>query len=108
MRKGTIVLVPFPFTDLSGAKVRPAVVLATPAKSDDMIVAFVSSVPRTGVDPYAIPVRPSPTNGLKIASYIKMNKIATLQKSIAIGELGVLEPKSQDELDTKLKKLLGL
>lgn len=108
MRKGAIVLVPFPFTDLSGAKVRPAIVLATPAKSDDMIVAFISSVPRKGVDPYAIPIRPSAMNGLKTASYIKMNKIATLQKSIAIGELGIIESKSQIELDTKLKKLLGL
>jgi mRNA interferase MazF len=52
--RGTVVLTPFPFTDLSGAKVRPAVIISRSDRAgDDVILAFVSSV---------APSRPLPTD----------------------------------------------
>ena len=43
LSRGDIVLVPFPFTDLSEKKVRPAIIIST--KNDiDVSVAFISSV----------------------------------------------------------------
>jgi len=42
MSKGDIVLVPFPFTDLSGQKVRPALILYSDQKGEDCIVALDS------------------------------------------------------------------
>jgi len=54
VRRGTVVLTPFPFTDLTGAKVRPAVVISrTDRPGDDVILAFVSSV---------VPPPPLPTD----------------------------------------------
>jgi len=41
MTKGEIILVNFPFTDLTGNKLRPALVLAE--KRDDILTAFISS-----------------------------------------------------------------
>ncbi len=46
MKKGTIVLTPFPFTDLAGQKNRPALVLALSRRGEDVILAFISSVIR--------------------------------------------------------------
>ena len=41
MAKGTIVLITFPFTDLSGSKLRPVVILAETI--EDVTVAFITT-----------------------------------------------------------------
>jgi mRNA interferase MazF len=107
MFKGAVVLVPFPFTDLSGNKVRPALVLHTKTRGDDCIVGFISSVHKKegALD---LSVEASKSNGLKVNSVVKVEKIATLQKKIVIGELGVLEPLYMKEVDKKLKILFNL
>ncbi len=44
MIRGKIVLTPFPFTDLSASKVRPAVVISNSLRSGaDVILAFIST-----------------------------------------------------------------
>lgn len=42
--RGSVVLVPFPFSDQSSSKVRPAVVLNPPFPSDDLLIVAVSSI----------------------------------------------------------------
>ena len=60
MRRGTVVLTPFPFTDLTGAKVRPAVVISrTDRRGDDVILAFISSVRSQKLLPTDLPVDPA-------------------------------------------------
>lgn len=107
MSKGAIVLVPFPFTDLSGNKVRPALVLHAQTKGDDCIVGFISSVQKKP-EKFDVFVVHSQNNGLKMDSFIKIDKLATLQKRIFIGELGALEPVYIKEVDKKLKTLFSL
>lgn len=106
MKKGDIVLVPFPFTDLSGQKVRPAVVLHT-AHGEDCIVAFISSQQKSPTV-FDILLSPSAQNGLKVASLLKVNKIATLEKDIVVGKLGTLETASLERVSVLLKKLFTL
>ena len=108
MHKGAIILTPFPFTDLSGQKVRPALVLHNQNTGEDCIVAFISSVTRGKTGSYDVPAVPSEHNGLKADSVIKVNKIATLQKKIALGELGILEQSILTEVDKKLKTLFKI
>ena len=113
LKRGDIVLVPFPFTDLSSQKVRPAVVLTPAPESSDILIAFISSV----VQPKA--AQPTdyvlkedlpdfPGTGLKKASVFKMNKLLTVQKSLVIRRLGKTSPSIQKELDLRLKIATGL
>ncbi|MEO8637900.1 MAG: type II toxin-antitoxin system PemK/MazF family toxin [Candidatus Taylorbacteria bacterium] len=108
MFKGAIVLVPFPFTDLSGQKVRPALILHVSRKGEDCVVAFISSKKEKKSGDFDISIVASQTNGLKVNSVIKMNKIATLQRKIILGELGYVETSLYKEIDKKLKKLFEL
>jgi mRNA interferase MazF len=87
---GSIVLVPFPFTNLQGAKRRPALIVSTDnARRADVVVCFITSI-----DPasrWAAELHPSANNGLKIRSWVRLDKIATLEKSIFIGKIGQAE-----------------
>jgi mRNA interferase MazF len=88
---GAIVLTDFPFTDLSSVKRRPALVVSTDnSRRTDIIVAYVTSVVRS--EPDAVPIAPSPKNGLKVPSMVRFDKIATIDKSIIAGRLGIADP----------------
>ena len=106
MHKGRIVLVPFPFTDLSGQKVRPALVLHV-SKGEDSIVAFISSA-RGRKYPFDVSIQATNRNGLKMDSVIKVDKIATLQKKIILGEIGIAEKSVIASVDLALQKLFKL
>lgn len=108
MSKGDLVLVPFPFTDLSGQKVRPALILSSERKSEDCIVAFLSSIKNKKIYSFDFPVTSSKRNGLKVNSVIKISKIATLEKRTILGRLGTLESVELKQIDIKLKRLFGL
>lgn len=112
-KRGLIVLVPFPFSDLSGDKVRPALVVAHPRRADDLIVAFISSQTKDKhLGPVDIALGQSHSSfeqsGLKIDSVIKLAKLATLEQKIVLGELGNINDQLQKEVDKKLLSLFNL
>ena len=106
-QKGDIVLIPFPFTDLSGSKVRPAVVLVSHKKSPDIIVIFITSKPKR-VAHSQVSIQPTVQNGLKVPSALLADKIATLDTKVVIGKLGVCHSDTIVALDKELRKLFGL
>ncbi len=74
---GSIVLTRFPFTDLSGDKRRPALVVSRDnQRRADLVVCFITSVLRTGPD--MAPIAPSPGTGLKVPFVVRFDKLATL------------------------------
>jgi mRNA interferase MazF len=105
MPKGDIVLITFPFTDLSGSKLRPAVVLAE--TSLDFTVCFITT--QIGwQEPTDVLLTASPSNRLKKPSLIRISKIATLEKSLARGLLGRLIQAELTEVNGKLKILFQI
>ena len=105
MAKGHIVLISFPFTDLSGSKLRPAVILAE--TTHDLTVCFITTQLQWQE---AMDVQLFPTSfiGLKKQSLIRTSKIATLDKVLARGLLGKLSANETDDLNSKLKILFQL
>lgn len=111
--RGKIVLVPFPFTDLSSAKVRPALIISAPKYSgEDISVVFISSKITKGASPTDCIIKSSHPSfektGLKVNSLIRCNKAATLDKKIVLGEIGELSSEDKKEVDCKLNLALGL
>ena len=110
MQRGDIVLVRFPFTDLSGSKRRPAVVLAT--YSPDVVVAFISSVVPSVPESSDVVLQPSSisfaTTGLKVASVIRLRKIATLEQALVTRLLGRLNQDLLTAVDEALLAGLGI
>ena len=88
---GSIVLARFPFTDLSGDKRRPALVVSRGNdRRPDLVVCFITSIPRNGPD--MAPLSATPGTGLKVPSVVRFDKLATLDRSVITGRLGVAPP----------------
>ena len=94
MNKGDIVLVPFPFTDLSQTKLRPAIVLWADSIGNDVTLCFVSS---QGLDTLATgeflldAADPEFTStGLKISSKVRVTRIVTVERKLIVRRLGKL------------------
>lgn len=105
MPKGDLVLITFPFTDLSGSKLRPAVVLSE--NNDDITVSFITSQLnwRENTDLF---LKPNSQNNLKKESLLRVSKIATLDRDLAKGLLGSLTSDEITLLDEKLRQLFKL
>src|SRR5574343_117525 len=105
MAKGDIVLITFPFTDLTGNKLRPAVVLVE--TNLDLTVSFITS--QIGwQEPSDLLLEPSSLNGLRKVSLLRTNKIATLDRTLAKGLLGSLSESEILDLNKRLKLLFQL
>ncbi|WP_067047785.1 type II toxin-antitoxin system PemK/MazF family toxin [Methanofollis ethanolicus] len=108
--KGKIVLIPFPFTDLTAAKLRPALVLHEGDR--DVVLAFISSKIPARAGRAEIIVTTSHAgfskSGLKVNSVIRLDKIATVLKDLMVGELGELDDDLRDEVNAKLAALFTI
>lgn len=111
-KAGDMVLVPFPFTDLSGSKVRPALILGVQKSGDDITVCFVSSHKQNKKYPGDVILKESDKKfditGLKTSSIIKVTKIATLDKAVILGKIGELDKNKLQEVKKLLKTYFKL
>jgi mRNA interferase MazF len=106
-KKGTVVLVPFPFTDLTGNKVRPAIIISENKIGNDIVVVFITSQTKLK-EKHQVTITPNPHNGLKISSRALCAKIATLETKIVLGELGVVSDSVKQKIDTELRAVFGI
>lgn len=106
MKKGDIVLISFPFTNLEGKKRRPAVILY---KSElDVVVAFITSRLKWEENTDVLLMPDASSNNLKVPSLVRVSKLATLEIDLITGKIGELKLKEVQQLDLKLKQLLRL
>lgn len=104
--RGAVVLLPFPFSDQSASKVRPAVVVHAPYPSDDLIVVAVSSE-RGTLRPGECSVERWREAGLLHPSFLK-RAVASVAKDLVRRQLGILQAQDLVALERALRAWLNL
>ena len=104
--KGAVVVLPFPFSDLSATKRRPVLVVAD-LPGDDMIVCAISSQART--DPYAVPITVGDfvIGGLRHNSNVRTNILFTANSNIALYQTGTLHSDKVNEVVARIIQTLS-
>ncbi|MEA3430093.1 MAG: type II toxin-antitoxin system PemK/MazF family toxin [Nanoarchaeota archaeon] len=102
--KGDVVILPFPFSDLSRSKKRPALVVAN-LQGDDLILAQITSEAR--FDDYSINLMNDDfkQGNLKLTSMIRPNRLFTADKAIILYKTGALANSKVKEVEQKLVKI---
>jgi mRNA interferase MazF len=94
---GEVILVPFPFSDLSQSKLRPAVCLADAGRGDWVFCQITSS---PYGDPSAIPLADPDfvRGGLLVASFARPGKLFTASTGLMVRSVGLLDANALDRL----------
>ena len=102
---GSVILVPFPFSDLSQSKLRPAVVLADAARGD-WILCQITSKPYS--DPQAIELTDDnfAKGSLHVVSYARPCKLFTANRSLIVRQVGVLKDEMLERIVDAIVELL--
>jgi mRNA interferase MazF len=107
-QRGDVVLIPFPFTDLSAKRVRPAIVVSVPEyeqNTGDIIVAQVTSRQHSLPTDYAL--QDWQFAGLLRPSVVRV-KLATINASLVQFRTGRLSDRDLEEVNKRLRLALGL
>ena len=113
MIKSKIVLVPFPFDDLSAQKLRPTICLTNEiSEHHHVIVAFITSrIPEPLLKSDTI-IRSTEEHfsqsGLKVTSTIRLHRMMTISTGIIRRELGELPRSLQNSVYSKIKELFDI
>jgi len=99
--KGEVVVIPFPFSDLSQTKKRPALIVST-LLGNDVILCQITSVGRR--KPYVISLQKTDfqSGQLHINSYIRPNRLFTAESSIILKSVGIIKQDKMNEIINNL------
>ena len=107
--KGDIVIIPVPFTDNKGYKLRPAVVISndTVHQTDDIIIVQITS--KLKHDKLSISLsNEDVTESLPAKSYIRLHKIFVLEQRLIKGKVSSLKISKYRELIQKINQIIEL
>jgi mRNA interferase MazF len=106
--KGDIVIIPVPFTDNNGYKLRPAVIISDDQvhlTGDVMIVQITSKLKQD--NHLSIPItRNDVTEALPVKSYIRAHKIFVLEQRLIKGKVSSLKMNKYKELVQKIRQII--
>jgi len=112
LAKGDIVLVPFPFTDLTGTKLRPGLILWVDNAGNDITLCFISSQNVTNVTLEEFVLDPSDTEfaatGLKVVSKVRVTRVVTIERKLITRRIGKLGANQIQQLNTLMLQAFQL
>ena len=101
---GSVVLVSFPFSNLKGRKLRPAMILAM-VEFDNLILCQITSKPYSSKNSIEIKKSDFVSSSLPITSFVRPDKLFTADLTIIRGEVGKLKKSVKS---TILRKVCNL
>ena len=102
--RGDVVVVPFPFSDLSAAKRRPALVIAE-LQGDDVILCQITSQARR--DRYPLRAGDFAEGGLRQNSFVRPNRVFTADSTIILYRVGMLGPAKLQQVAAAIARIVG-
>jgi mRNA interferase MazF len=106
IKRGELLLVPFPFTDFSAVKRRPVIALTTPDSYGDLIALPVTSRPQVQ---HGIPLLPADLvhGHLPAPSWIRTDRVVTLNATLVVKSVGQVTDRAVDAAVERLCTLIG-
>lgn len=107
--QGEVVLVPFPFSNLSGVKKRPVLILSKTKNNEvfeDVIVCGITA--NLKKSPYSVLIdnHDLEKGGIPVKSRIKIDKLFTIEKNLIVKKLGILNKKSFSKVKKEFCRLV--
>jgi mRNA interferase MazF len=96
------VLLSFPFVDASSSKRRPALALLDTGDEDIIVARITSKIVPTDFDVELVEWQPA---GLLLPSFVRVHKVATLEKRLVERRLGILTPNDWAKVQAKIQQL---
>jgi mRNA interferase MazF len=112
MKRGDVVIIDFPYSDLTGSKVCPSLVVQSDllnAIRDDAILAIITSMSsgRPGTE-ILIEIANEPGSGLRFDSYLHCDTLVTLDQSLIVDVIDSLSARTMIKVNQCLKAALAL
>ena len=108
-KQGEILLVPFPYTNLSHIKQRPALVISKNEyneKKPDLIICGITSQIKEGTEDIIITTQDLEQGNLPKISLIKIDKIFTIEKDQVRKSIGKINTKTWEKVKQEFYKLI--
>jgi mRNA interferase MazF len=101
---GDVLLVPVVFSDGGGHKKRPVVIVYDSGDADLLVAPVTSQAARS---PRDVPVVNWQRAGLRLPSIVRLEKLATVEKSTVVKKMGRLAPDDGEKVKTVLKQFFA-
>lgn len=109
-QRGDVVLIPFPYTDLTATKTRPALVISSVAYQtvrSELLLAYISSQVVKATPPVDYLLNDWKQAGLPKPSFVRP-KVAAIEPTLVVHQIGQLSSRDKAEVDRRLRLAMAL
>jgi mRNA interferase MazF len=104
--RGDLVVVPFPFSDLSATKRRPALVIAT-LQGDDVILCQITSQATRDSSAISLTASDFSVGSLRVASHIRPNRLFTADSQLILYRVGAVTNAKLSEVVSTIIQIIS-
>ena len=108
---GDVVLLPFPFTDYTSSKQRPALIISSrdwnKTRDDVIVVAISSKIGRSKFE-YVLNKREQKSGSLRVPSVVRLGNIYTVDKRLLRERIGSFGEKTVRSIQSGIHKIISI